>query len=214
MLSVLDIFRIGIGPSSSHTVGPMRIGARYVRRLRKLNLLQNVTRVEVILRGSLAFTGEGHASPRASIFGLMGYSPASFDPQKAELALAKVYDENDLFLGGKHHITFNPETELVIDYETPTDLHPNEMVLQCYDKAGSVLISEHIIQRAAALLPLVSSFQNPSKKTLSKRRISHLIPLGQRQNYWPVARLIRRRFRKLFMPMKMRNGHALRRMRR
>jgi len=139
MLSVLDIFRIGIGPSSSHTVGPMRIAARYVRRLKKIKLLKNVARIEVILRGSLAFTGEGHASPRASLYGLMGYRPASFDPDKAAKALAKIYDAHELSLGGQHDITFNPETDLIIDYETPTKLHPNEMVLRAYDGGGGLV---------------------------------------------------------------------------
>jgi len=178
MLSVLDIFRIGIGPSSSHTVGPMRIGARYVRRLRKLNLLQNVTRVDVILRGSLAFTGEGHASPRASIYGLMGYSPSSFDPQKAELALAKVYDENDLFLGGKHHITFNPETDLVIDYETPTDLHPNEMVLRCYDKAGERLDKRTYYSTGGGFIASRQQLSKPVKKDFIQTPDKSPYPFG------------------------------------
>ena len=71
MLSVLDVFRIGIGPSSSHTVGPMRIAARYVKRLERLNRSEKVARVQVRLLGSLAWTGEGHGSPRAVMWGLL-----------------------------------------------------------------------------------------------------------------------------------------------
>lgn len=139
MLSVLDIFRIGIGPSSSHTVGPMRIGARFIKRLDTRRKLSKVARIEVILRGSLAFTGEGHASPRASLYGLMGYQPESFNPEEAAMTLAVIYAEHKLVLGGGKEISFNPETDLTIDYETPPKLHPNEMVLRAYDDKGEVL---------------------------------------------------------------------------
>ena len=164
MLSVLDIFRIGIGPSSSHTVGPMRIGARYVRRLKKLKMLKKVARVEIILRGSLAFTGEGHASPRASLYGLMGYRPAKFDPEKASEDLAKVYEAHKLSLGGKHDITFNPETDLIIDYETPTKLHPNEMVLRAYDMAGNRLDKRTYYSTGGGFIASRQQLSKPVKK--------------------------------------------------
>jgi len=140
MLSVLDIFRIGIGPSSSHTVGPMRIGHRFAVRLKKNNLLKKPARIEVRLRGSLAFTGEGHASPRASIYGLMGYRPDSFNPEVAEAALKRVYHAHELSLYEGPTIRFNPETDMILDYDAPVDLHPNEMVLRAFDKAGTQLI--------------------------------------------------------------------------
>ena len=84
MLSVLDIFRVGIGPSSSHTVGPMRITERFVERLKQKELLDQTSRVQVDLRGSLAFTGEGHGSPRAALLGLAGLKPETFNPEKAD----------------------------------------------------------------------------------------------------------------------------------
>jgi len=164
MLSVLDIFRIGIGPSSSHTVGPMRIAARYVRRLRKLKLLESVTRVEVILRGSLAFTGEGHASPRASIYGLMGYRPASFDPDKAAIGLTNVYGSHDLNLGGKREIKFNPDTDLIIDYETPAQLHPNEMEIRAYDKSGKRIDKRIYYSTGGGFIASKQQLSTPVKK--------------------------------------------------
>ena len=83
MLSVLDLFRVGIGPSSSHTVGPIRIAARFVDALEQSGAFDRVGRVQVELQGSLALTGEGHASPKAVMLGLAGFgiSTSSFATQ-------------------------------------------------------------------------------------------------------------------------------------
>jgi len=178
MLSVLDIFRIGIGPSSSHTVGPMRIAARYVRRLEKLNLLERVARVEVILRGSLAFTGEGHASPRASLYGLMGYSPATFNPDNAEAALATVYNSHDLNLGEKRTVKFNPNTDLIIDYETPAKLHPNEMALRAYDSGKSLLDSRTYYSTGGGFIASKQQLSKPVAKDFIQTAIKSPYPFG------------------------------------
>ncbi len=119
MLSVLDIFRIGVGPSSSHTVGPMRIAARYRRRLAKLALSPDM--IAMIFRGSLAFTGEGHGTFRAAKLGLLGFRPETIDMAKAEAALAELERTGALPDGTR--------VETVVDYEQPTRLHPNEMQL-------------------------------------------------------------------------------------
>ena len=164
MLSVLDIFRIGIGPSSSHTVGPMRIAARYVRRLKKQKLLKDVGRIEVVLRGSLAFTGEGHASPRASLYGLMGYQPAKFNPEIAEASVKKVYADNTLLLGGEHRIKFTPKTDLIIDYETPAQLHPNEMLLRAYDVSGELIDKRTYYSTGGGFIASKQQLSTPVKK--------------------------------------------------
>lgn len=142
----------------------MRIGARFVRRLKKLNLLGRVHRVEVILRGSLAFTGEGHASPRASLYGLMGYRPASFDPDKAALALTRIYESHDLSLGGKHDIKFNPETDLIIDYETPAQLHPNEMEMRSFDESGTRIDKRTYYSTGGGFIASKQQLSTPVKK--------------------------------------------------
>ena len=87
MLSVLDIFRVGIGPSSSHTVGPMRIARRYSKRLTRLKLDQQIDRIEIRLLGSLAWTGEGHGTPRAVLLGLLGFEPETIDLARAAQAI-------------------------------------------------------------------------------------------------------------------------------
>ncbi len=139
MLSVLDLFRIGIGPSSSHTVGPIRIAKRFVDSLSRRGVYDDTARVVVWLRGSLAFTGTGHATPKACVLGLLGLEPETLDPDAADGQVAVVYTEHRLALGGGKEIRFNPETDLLFDYETATDLHPNEMKLAAFDAAGTEL---------------------------------------------------------------------------
>jgi len=142
MLSVLDIFRIGIGPSSSHTVGPIRITKRFVDAVKREASLDIVARIQVDLRGSLAFTGRGHATPKASILGLLGYEPETLDPKESEQSYQNVVETHRLKLDGAYEIAFNPETDLIFDYETAADLHPNEMVLTAFDKSGSKVYSQ------------------------------------------------------------------------
>lgn len=139
MLSVLDLFRIGIGPSSSHTVGPIRIAKRFADSLARTGKLEKTTRIDVILRGSLAFTGKGHATPKASILGLLGLEPETLDAQEAETLFSHVQDDHRLKLGGEHDIAFDPAVHIIFDYDTPTDLHPNEMKLIAYDSAETLL---------------------------------------------------------------------------
>lgn len=123
MLSVLDIFRIGVGPSSSHTVGPMRVALRYRRRLEKKGFIDANApdQIEMVFRGSLAFTGEGHGTFRAAKLGLLGFRPETVNMAAAEAALNTLNDTNALPCGTQVSVT--------VDYETPTRLHPNEMVM-------------------------------------------------------------------------------------
>lgn len=132
MLSVLDIFRVGIGPSSSHTVGPMRITERFILRLKRMEFLEETSRIHVALRGSLAFTGEGHGSPRAALLGLAGLKPETFDAVQADKVCLDA-DGGELLLGGQKKIAFDIKSDIALDYETPADLHPNEMAVFAYN---------------------------------------------------------------------------------
>src|SRR6187200_3247237 len=90
-LSVFDVFKIGIGPSSSHTMGPMTAAVRFLDVLRGAPAAQRAVRLTARLHGSLAFTGKGHATDRAVALGLLGYLPADLDPDSAERRLAQLY---------------------------------------------------------------------------------------------------------------------------
>lgn len=139
MISVLDLFRIGIGPSSSHTVGPMRIAARFVQALARDGLLDSVTRIAVQLQGSLALTGVGHGSPDAVLLGLMGEEPDTVDPDRVTTLVAAVRTDKRLTLPGGRVIAFDPPGDLDLAMKVTPDLHPNGMRVTAYDATGSVL---------------------------------------------------------------------------
>jgi len=139
MLSVLDIFRIGIGPSSSHTVGPMRIARRFLSGLDKVGKLDKVERVEVALRGSLAFTGKGHATDTATMLGLMGLTPETVDRVDQRAELDKINESKTLNLFGKTIIGFHPDADVLFDYGGDPGLHPNAMVMRAFDQAGELI---------------------------------------------------------------------------
>ncbi len=139
MLSVLDIFRIGIGPSSSHTVGPMRIGGMFLRALAKSGGLAQTARVTVELQGSLALTGIGHGTPDAAVLGLMGFSPETTCPDEAAAALAQLRETGRLELAGGHAIGFDPRGDIDLAGHIIPKLHPNGMRLAALDSAGAAL---------------------------------------------------------------------------
>ena len=139
MLSVLDIFRIGIGPSSSHTVGPMRIGGMFVRALTKAGGLERAARVTVELQGSLALTGIGHGTPDAAVLGLMGFQPETTCPDEAATALADMRETGRLELAGGHAIAFDPRADIDLAGHIIPELHPNGMRLAALDDVGARL---------------------------------------------------------------------------
>ena len=140
MLSVLDIFRIGIGPSSSHTVGPMRIGALFVKALARASKLERTARVAVELQGSLALTGVGHGTLDASVLGLAGFVPDKTCPDEAAAALAQIRKEHRLELGGRQAIAFDPARDIDLAGDKIPELHPNGMKLAAFDADGAVLM--------------------------------------------------------------------------
>jgi len=134
--SVFDLFKIGIGPSSSHTVGPMR--AAYVFAA-GLSHLENVTRLQAELYGSLALTGIGHCTDRAVLLGLAGQRPDTIDPAAIDSLLDKTRSEHQLLLAGSHPIAFNESTDLLFHYNQLLPGHPNGMKFSAYDAQGTLL---------------------------------------------------------------------------
>ncbi|WPN29761.1 L-serine ammonia-lyase [Pseudomonas sp. P5_109] len=127
-ISVFDLFKIGIGPSSSHTVGPMRAAALFVQGLRERGLLERVRRVEVQLFGSLSATGIGHGSDNAVIMGLMGEWPDAIDPSQIGIRIATLRETDTLLLDGRLPVPFTWARDMrLIDENLP--FHPNAMTL-------------------------------------------------------------------------------------
>ena len=163
MLSVLDIFRIGIGPSSSHTVGPMRIGGMFTRALAKGGKLGRVARVVVELQGSLALTGVGHGTPDASILGLMDFAPETTDPDEAAAALEQLRADHRLMLGGTHPITFDPVGDIDFAGHIIPELHPNGMKLTALDAAGDVLLARTYYSTGGGFVASERQLRRPTR---------------------------------------------------
>lgn len=139
-LSVFDMFKIGVGPSSSHTMGPMVAGARFLEALRALPFAARGLRAS--LHGSLAFTGRGHATDRATILGLAGFDPASYDMEKAEGALAQIAQDKLIHAQGLAPLAFDPARDLIFDYGPALAGHANGMILSALDAQGDVIFTE------------------------------------------------------------------------
>ncbi|MBU2713225.1 L-serine ammonia-lyase [Zooshikella harenae] len=136
-LSVFDLFKIGVGPSSSHTVGPMVAVNRFLESLGED--LYQVHTVKVHLYGSLALTGKGHATDTAVIMGLIGHRPERVDPQLAAQQVDEIHQQHKLLLGGIHLITFNPEQDLQFHNNEFLPAHPNGMTLLAINAEGETL---------------------------------------------------------------------------
>jgi L-serine dehydratase len=139
-ISVFDLFSIGIGPSSSHTVGPMRAALTFARGLADDGLLPRVARVRVELFGSLGATGRGHGSDRAVILGLLGEAPETVDTAGIEARVAKVRARGTVRLLGEREVTL-AEADLVLNRRQSLPYHPNGMRFSAYDQASGLLRS-------------------------------------------------------------------------
>ena len=142
MYSVFEIFKIGIGPSSSHTVGPMRAGRAFVGGLKEAGLLARVTRLRVELFGSLALTGRGHGTDRAVLLGLMGEDPETVDPDSVPRRFAAVTETRRLVLVSQHPVVFDLGEDFLWHRDALLPRHSNGMRFTALDAADRVLRSE------------------------------------------------------------------------
>src|SRR6266568_4499953 len=118
MTSLFDLYKIGVGPSSSHTMGPMRAACRFTVGLADRGLLQQVDRVQVELYGSLALTGLGHGTDRAVLLGLAGNEPATIDPAAIAPTVASIRESGSIHLAGRHSIAFSESQDLIFERTT------------------------------------------------------------------------------------------------
>ncbi len=135
-ISVFDLFTVGIGPSSSHTVGPMRAAFLFVSRLHDTGLLERVASVRCELFGSLGATGHGHGSVPAVVLGLSGEQPHLVDPVEAEPIVSAVRSGGRITLGGKHSVTFSVDDDVVLHRRGRLSFHSNGMVFLALDAEG------------------------------------------------------------------------------
>jgi L-serine dehydratase len=141
-ISVFDLFSIGIGPSSSHTVGPMRAARMFARRLKSEGLLAQTASVRAELFGSLGATGHGHGTPKAVLLGLEGNSPRTVEIAQGAADVERIQATRRLSLLGSHEIAFDPDTDLVLHRRRALPYHPNGMTLAAQDANGEPLLAK------------------------------------------------------------------------
>ena len=139
--STFEIFKIGIGPSSSHTIGPMVAASRFLEMIRQRSGAWPPG-IRVSLHGSLAFTGRGHGTDRAIMLGLDGFDPGNFDILLANTAIARIRQTGKVSPSGMPNFDFNPEIDLVFDYERRLPGHANGMIFYALDADGDVALRE------------------------------------------------------------------------
>ncbi|GAA5970467.1 hypothetical protein JCM3765_007629 [Sporobolomyces pararoseus] len=138
VISTFDLFSIGVGPSSSHTVGPMRAGKIFVNDLIDLGLLERVKSIKIGLFGSLAATGKGHLTPEAVMMGLEGSDPETIEPSTINSRYSRILDTGTLALNSTHSISYTHRKDMLWTME-PLPLHPNGMKFSVFDKEGDLL---------------------------------------------------------------------------
>jgi L-serine dehydratase len=136
-VSVFDLFKIGIGPSSSHTVGPMRAARMFVARLAHEGLLERIARVKSDLYGSLGATGKGHGSDKAVLLGLAGHEPDTVDIEKVPGELEAMRANRQVLLGGIHVISFDEPADLIMHRRETLPFHANGMRFTAFDAGGA-----------------------------------------------------------------------------
>ena len=139
-ISVFELFKIGVGPSSSHTVGPMIAARRFCVLLQDRGLLGRAAHVRCDFYGSLALTGKGHGSDTAVIAGLAGESPDRTDPGATAAIVAQARATGRLSLLGVHEVAFDPDADLAFHQRERLPFHSNALAFEAYDPAGELLL--------------------------------------------------------------------------
>lgn len=163
-ISILDLFTIGIGPSSSHTVGPMKAACEFANSLTEKNLAAKTENIRCDLYGSLAATGKGHGTGTAIIFGFMGEMPETVEPATMAEREEAVIQNQTLTLPGGKTIPFNPKEDLDFHRLQPLPLHPNGMHFSARDAEGNILHEEIIYSLGGGFISTEYDLQNPPKK--------------------------------------------------
>ena len=143
-ISVLDLFKIGIGPSSSHTMGPMVAANDFIRRAGEYVVAHHSVHdihIRCILKGSLAYTGKGHATDRAIALGLHGHSPAELASQNVDALINRIWESCPITIDDSHTIRFSPLQDIIFDRGEPLPQHPNGMIFELSGQ-GELLLSE------------------------------------------------------------------------
>ena len=167
-LSVFDIFKVGIGPSSSHTVGPMWAGHRFIQELRDKGIINSVASVRVGLYGSLALTGIGHGTDKACILGLAGLRPDTIDPDAADEIFERVKEQGILHFAGERDVPFDYDTQMVFHMGESLPEHPNGMRIFASDASGIVVFYKTYLSVGGGFIKTADEMRDESGSSAKK----------------------------------------------
>lgn len=181
--SLFELFKIGIGPSSSHTVGPMRAALRFLRELDARHAIDHVESITVDLYGSLALTGHGHGTDRAILLGLLGQSPDTVPLDQIDAMLGRVRTEHRLKLMGRRDIPFVEDEQLRFHkdqmYPDPNHAsHPNGMRFTVFDADGNVIATDIFYSVGGGFILSATEFEQSGSATSSKRNVPYPFSSG------------------------------------
>ena len=158
--SVFELFKVGIGPSSSHTVGPMVAGREFIEELKRLCLVGKTTRIKTELYGSLALTGKGHASDTAILLGLSGERPDLIDADKIPAMIENIRSIRALNICGNKIISFNESNDLIFHFEKTLPHHSNGMKFSAFDAVGAILFKQKYYSIGGGFIAKPSDYDN------------------------------------------------------
>jgi L-serine dehydratase len=169
-LSVFELFKIGIGPSSSHTVGPMVAARRFLDLVAARNIA-SAHRIVISLHGSLAFTGKGHGTDRALVLGLAGETPQDVDPHQVMAILVNAADRKQITLPNGQHLAFDPAVDIVYDYGPPLKGHANGMIFRLLDAGAKDVLSETYYSIGGGFVQTESERSTQQEKQAPKQHV-------------------------------------------
>ncbi len=215
-ISIFDIFKIGVGPSSSHTLGPWRAVRSFLQDSQKIKSLADVVSVECCLFGSLAFTGKGHQTDKAIILGFLDLDPETVEIDKIEHILNDVESHKKILFAGKYNINFDIAKNIIFDFKTPTDYHPNTFDLKLvynngekhtarYYSTGGGFFELHGQASAATIKPMPPHPAQNAKELLAlsvnqNKSIAELV--FENESFWTSPEQVTQRIEKLWDTIK------------
>lgn len=187
-VSIFELFKIGIGPSSSHTVGPMRAGRAFILEADAAGLIQKAARIHIDLYGSLALTGKGHGTDLAVLLGVQGEAPDTIDPDQVPFMMADIRKNKALSLLKKKTIAFDEASDLQFHYLENLPYHPNAMQFSLFDEKGALLLTDTFYSIGGGFILSEAETQNavasqekapvPYPFTTSKELLTHCEKTG------------------------------------
>lgn len=176
-VSAFELFKVGIGPSSSHTVGPMRAALHFVERLQEAKLLEQVSRIKVRLHGSLAHTGKGHGTDIAIMLGLEGESPDQVDVDQISHRVGAIRSRKMIDVSADQSLPFNPDKDLIFDRRKTLKLHSNGMVFQVFDAHQTMLYERTYFSIGGGFIVNQKGEPEESKTVLKLESVAEAVDL-------------------------------------